>query len=69
MTLIARTPVAVTTPAVRLAHAVAVALNDRQPIVTVARQLELAPFNMPYREAWLLVGSAIRQQSEKGSHA
>ena len=62
-------PFGVTAASVRLAHAVAVALNDRQPIVTVARQLELAPWHMPYRDAWLFTGSVIRQQSERGNRA
>jgi hypothetical protein len=48
--------------AVRIAHRVAVTLDHRQPIVTVANVLTQQPWNLDYRDACLFVGAALRDQ-------
>jgi hypothetical protein len=50
--------------AVRLAHKVAEANDDRQPIVTIASALGEPPWLMPYSTATVLIGAALRQPTE-----
>jgi hypothetical protein len=47
--------------AVRLAHRVALANDDRQPFVTIALALGEPPWMLPYATATVLIGAALRQ--------